>query len=206
MGNLPSITTESGLRLQNSLSKTELDRIDRRVGGELTLTDVHRHCQIPEGNPFLSRMFEMYSDGHGYITTNQMQSLLATISRLGPDKIGQLQCEYIDNHIQTSLPLSFLITDHHKLLSLLPQLQYSLTSTVPIAIFSSKVAFCILDQDNDGYVTEEDILHYLLLTVADKRAGLSRGQLEQIVKATVLHHDIDKDGRLNQLEFESLFS
>jgi hypothetical protein len=95
MGNLPSITTESGLRFQSALNRTELDRIDRRVGGELTLTDVHRHCQIPEDNPFLSRMFEMYSDGHGYITTHQMQSLLAKLSRLGPDKIGQLQCEYI---------------------------------------------------------------------------------------------------------------
>jgi hypothetical protein len=157
-------------------------------------------------------MFEMYSGGHGYITTHQMQSLLAKLSRLGPDKIGQLQCEcrYAVTYKTVFMSPSYYPT--HKLL--LHHSHYSLTITplslphpsLSLSPFSSTVAFYILDQDNDGYVTEEDILHYLLITVTDKRAGLSRGQLEQIVKATVQHHDIDEDGRLNQLEFESLFS
>ena len=61
--------------------------------------------------------------------------------------------------------------------------------------------FKVYDINNDGYVTEEEMMNIFKLLV---RQNLSTLQLQQIVERTLKELDVDRDGKLNYSEFKKV--
>jgi hypothetical protein len=74
----------------------------------------------------------------------------------------------------------------------------SLYITSKKASFIFSVAFKIYDIDKDGYISNGELFQVLKMMVG---SNLKDAQLQQIVDKTIIHADVDKDGKISFDEF-----
>ena len=70
-----------------------------------------------------------------------------------------------------------------------------------VLFLSLTVAFKIYDMDKDGYISNGELFQVLKMMVGN---NLKDAQLQQIVDKTIIHADVDGDGKISFEEFCSV--
>ncbi len=64
-----------------------------------------------------------------------------------------------------------------------------------------KFAFKIYDNDDDGYISNQDLFLVLKMMVGNNLTDI---QLHQLVERTIIKADLDKDGKISYTEFKNM--
>ena len=68
------------------------------------------------------------------------------------------------------------------------------------------LAFRVYDMDNDGFISQKDLLHWMNKHKGQTKHLQSHKQMVQVARSTIEAYDVDKDGKLSREEFKPLMN